>query len=65
MLHVGVDVWVRRAERGVTGRHGSGRQADEGDVGDDGAAGQTSRAAGERRQKTSANQRAATQTVIS
>lgn len=40
MLHVGADVRVvRRAERRVAGRHGGGgRQADERDVGDGGAA---------------------------
>jgi len=41
VLHVGVHVWVRRAEGGVAGRHGSRRQANQGDVGDDGAAGQS------------------------
>lgn len=51
MLHVGGHVRVRRAERGVAGRHGSGRQADQGDVGDDGAAGQTCMSEGERRMR--------------
>lgn len=46
VLHVRVDVGMRRAERGVAGRYGSRREADQGDVRDDGAAGQTCRAAG-------------------
>ena len=49
VLHVGVDVRVRRAEGGVAGRHGGGRKADQGDVGDDGAAGQTCRTGREER----------------
>lgn len=44
VLHVRADVRVRRAEGRVAGRHGGGREADQGDVGDDGAAGQTCRA---------------------
>lgn len=46
MLHVRVDVRVRWTEGGVTGRHGGRRQVDQGDVGDNGAAGQTCGAGG-------------------
>lgn len=49
VLHVRVDVRVRRAERRVARRHGGGRKADQGDIGDDGAAGQTCRAGREER----------------
>lgn len=40
VLHVGCHVGVRRAEGRLTGPGGVRRQADEGDVGDDGAAAQ-------------------------
>lgn len=45
VLHVRVDVRVRRAEGRVPGRHGGRREADQGDIRDDGAAGQTCGAA--------------------
>lgn len=44
MLHVRADVRVRRAEGWVAGRQGGGWKTDQGDIGDDGAAGQTCRA---------------------
>lgn len=43
VLHVRVDVRVRRAERGVAVGHSGGGEADQRDVGDDGAPGQTCR----------------------
>lgn len=50
VLHVGVDVRVRRAEGGIACRHGGRRKADQGDVGDDGA-GQTCRTGREEREE--------------
>lgn len=48
VLHVGCHVGVRRAEGRLAGPGGVRRQADEGDVGDDGAAAQRRRPGKER-----------------
>lgn len=48
VLHVRADIGVRRAEGRVTRGHCSWREANQGDVGDDGAAGQTCRAGTEK-----------------
>lgn len=51
VLHVGADVRVGRAEGRVARRDGGGREAYEGDVGDDGASGQTCGAGREKKKK--------------